>query len=488
MNTRDIIRTAVVKTNLHWPFSTLNRMPYYLAIKALTRSCKRFPEIKSVYLRHGLTEDNWVPALSDIDLTIITDSRLSIEEEFSFLSSFWKNYDRMKKLFPMLGEVEILNDEHIGSWTKFNIRGYESRNWKLIHGIETANSNYIVHSTRLAIDSLNHALWVYLDHFLRRFYLEEFPSFMALQEMQRLAFKALKYANYFHVHPLKHKLDGRVDNKTAMLCCVLEELEKGVRLFAPTFDQNGLRKNPREWQVGAEFSNISSPDQALDTRELEPFHEAIESIFFTYATSIVVLTSGLDASVTKGCIDMVNRILPKGGITPVIVNSRILDYMLRFYSPFLYTDLVRRNSVAYGKDLLPEIQPPGMHHFISQVLEQTATVLAFPQSRAVISPPNPSWFSEQQLDSILKRSLFIKMYLEKGVIKPSHNELLAECQSSYPDYYEKLKEIKGLNEEALSEEAFRLLRGITSDIHRSISTSDVVDNVFKIDEGECSNK
>lgn len=488
MNARDIVRTAVVRTNPYWPFSSLNKMPYYLAIKAFIRLCKRFPEIKSIYLRHGLTEENWIPALSDIDLTLIIDSRLTIEEEFSFLSSFWKNYDRMKKLFPILGEIEILNEEHIGSWTKFNIRGYESRNWKLIHGIETAKSNYVVNSTRLTIDSLNHALWVYLDFFLRRFYREEIPSFMVLQEMKRLALKVLRYANYLYVHDVNQKLNGWGGDKTDMLCCVLEELEKGIQRLVPAYNKKGLTKNLREWQYEVEHKNVPFQGKALDIKELEPFHEAIESIFLAHTTNIVVMKRGLDTSVIKGCTDMVRRIFAKEDSVLVIASSCIFEYMLRFYNPFLYTDLVRSNRVASGKDLLPDIQPPGMHNFVNKVLEQTATVLTFPQSHAVISLPNPAWFSERQLDSILKRSLFIKLYLEKGVIRPWHNELLAECQSSYPDYYEKLKEIKDLRDEVLSREAFRLLKGITNDIHRSISTLDSEDNLFKLDEGDCHDK
>lgn len=488
MKARDIVRTAVVKTNPYWPFSSLNKMPYYLAIKGLIRLCKKFPEIKSTYLRHGLTRENWIPGLSDVDLTLIIDSGLTLEEEFSFLSSFWKNYDTMKKVFPMLGDIEILNEEHIGSWTKFNIRGYESRNWRLIYGIETAKRNYDQNSTRLAIDSLNYALWIYLDHFLRRFYQEESPPFIMLQEMKRVAFKALKYANYADVHTVGHKLEGQAYDKTAMLCCVLEELKKGVGLFTAGYGQNGLRKSPREWQDAVEPRNVPLRHQVLDTRELEPFHEAVESIFLASAAKIVILKSGLDSSVMKGRMDLVSRLFAKAGSIPVIVSPSIFEYMLRFYNPFLYTSLVISNGLAYGKDLLPEIQPPGMYHFISKVLQQTANVLTFPQSRAVICLPNPTWFSEVQLESILKRSLFIKLYLEKGVIKRSYGELLAESQSCYPDYYERLKEITRLRQEALSREAFELLKGIASDIHSSVSTLDYVNNLFNIDEGGYSSQ
>jgi hypothetical protein len=83
MTLREAIRTAVVKTNPHWPFSTLNKLPYSLALKAFVQVCRQFSEVKSVYLRHGLTRDDWLPAVSDIDLTLIIESSLSIEAEFT---------------------------------------------------------------------------------------------------------------------------------------------------------------------------------------------------------------------------------------------------------------------------------------------------------------------------------------------------------------------------------------------------------------------
>jgi hypothetical protein len=78
MKVEDLVRILIVKTNPYLPFSTLNKMPYYIAIKAFVQLCKGFPEIKSIYLRHGVVEGNWVPGISDIDLTLVTDSKLTL--------------------------------------------------------------------------------------------------------------------------------------------------------------------------------------------------------------------------------------------------------------------------------------------------------------------------------------------------------------------------------------------------------------------------
>jgi hypothetical protein len=84
MEVKELVRFLIVKSNPYGPFSTLNKMPYYIAIKGFIQICKRFPEIKSIYLRHGLAEGNWVPGISDIDLTVVIDSDLTVEEEFDF--------------------------------------------------------------------------------------------------------------------------------------------------------------------------------------------------------------------------------------------------------------------------------------------------------------------------------------------------------------------------------------------------------------------
>src|SRR4029079_1715464 len=117
--------------------STLNKIPYSLAIKAFLQMAKKFPEIKSVYLRHGMLGKDWVPAISDVDLTLIIENGLKVEEEFAFLISFWSQFKRLKNVFPMLGEIDILHAKQFNAWVSVTIRGYEARNWVLLSGEHT---------------------------------------------------------------------------------------------------------------------------------------------------------------------------------------------------------------------------------------------------------------------------------------------------------------------------------------------------------------
>ncbi len=57
-----------------------------------------------------MSRKNWIPAVSDIDLTVIIDGSLTELQEYNFLKSFWKKFERLKKIFPMIGEVDIMNE------------------------------------------------------------------------------------------------------------------------------------------------------------------------------------------------------------------------------------------------------------------------------------------------------------------------------------------------------------------------------------------
>ena len=63
----ELIRIAVIRSSTLWPFSYINKIPYYLAIRLFIIINKNNKLIKGIYLRHGLTEANWIPGLSDID-------------------------------------------------------------------------------------------------------------------------------------------------------------------------------------------------------------------------------------------------------------------------------------------------------------------------------------------------------------------------------------------------------------------------------------
>ena len=172
-----LLRTVVLRTNSHWPFRQCNRIPYAAALHAFAWSFQRRREIRSVYVRHGRVEREWIPALSDIDLTVILQRSLSVEAEYEFLATFWRRFRRLKCVFPMLGEVEILNEGELAPWLAFSSCTPAGRHWSLLQGEEIAGLS-AAGSPHWRRRALSFALWIYMgilprsvsmpDSFLRR--------------------------------------------------------------------------------------------------------------------------------------------------------------------------------------------------------------------------------------------------------------------------------------------------------------------------------
>ncbi|MDD5505976.1 MAG: hypothetical protein PHR73_04395, partial [Candidatus Omnitrophica bacterium] len=84
----------------------------YKAVLSLYTGLLRFyPQIKRAYLRGSFAERNdWAPFLSDLDTTIVIKD-MNCAETFLFLKRFWRSSGWFKRVFPILGEIEILSEE-----------------------------------------------------------------------------------------------------------------------------------------------------------------------------------------------------------------------------------------------------------------------------------------------------------------------------------------------------------------------------------------
>ncbi len=114
MSLRDAVRIAVLRTNPYWPFSRLNRIPYAAAVAAVRRSWRDRSEIRGVYLRNSLADGGWIPGSSDIDLTVAIHAGIALDDEYRFLGEFWRDYDRLRRRYPMIGEVDLVDEREIG--------------------------------------------------------------------------------------------------------------------------------------------------------------------------------------------------------------------------------------------------------------------------------------------------------------------------------------------------------------------------------------
>ena len=311
--------------------------------------------------------------------------------------------------------------------------------------------------------------------------------------MQRLVFKILKHFNNYNTHNNDKTIDTvKLGSKAEMLCCIIKRFEEVAKDLSTPAIQTSSSNNDNTWLDDIDFYNVTFEHQTFELNELTDHSKAIESILLSYTKNFIVLKDGLDAGIMNDCLNSIRQVFAKQDINPIIVCSSTFKYMLLFYNPFIYTELIGKRSVPLGMDLLQDIKPPERYFFIKSLVEQTTNVLTFPQDQTLFSPINLNRFVENKLDGITNRFLFLKLYLEKGLVKPWYNECLAECRKHYPYYYKKISELKmcteNIGNRSLSQELFRLFKGMANDIHNSISTSNVLDNFFKIDQSEVVNR
>lgn len=439
---RAAVRAAVLWTNGVWPFSRLNRVAYRLALAAFVRTCRAEPDIASVYLRRGFAGDDWVPGLSDIDFTVILDERPTGAAEGD-LRRFWARYDRIKRLFPMLGDVDLFGAEEIDA-CRLTARGREAGDWKLVAGRDTIDRPKPRSADEEAIDGLNRGLLYYLTFFLNRFYEPVRPSAIRFAEMQRLGHRLVRDAH-----------GGRPDvadpcaaagrDAASLLRGVLVGLDSAVA---------GLRHvtadaaTPRTEVVGA-FERILEGD-------------AIDSVLAAYQTRVIVVKPDVDPAQLIRCLERIRGTFTGDAQPPVVVTARLLDYMVRFYDPFLYTHLRQYAEIVYGRDVVSPIAPPTDSAFANWLLDQVPTLILFSRSRSLLSGTDAAWYAGREVESAFERSLFVRMYLETGRIIPCHARLLASCRERYGASYERWRRVEDAARRGdvvmARQEAFGLLR------------------------------
>jgi hypothetical protein len=107
-----------------------------------------------------LWHDQWVPAMSDIDLQVIIRRGLKADQEYSFLEYSWKMFDQLRRFFPML-EVRILIEDELPVWLSYGTSGHPGLSPVVLRGTNAAPK--ASRSPLWRQVALSFVLWVYTD-------------------------------------------------------------------------------------------------------------------------------------------------------------------------------------------------------------------------------------------------------------------------------------------------------------------------------------
>lgn len=468
MNLKDAVRTAVIATNSYWPFSTINRYPYYVAINALTRLCSKQPQVKSVYLRSGLVERDWIPGLSDIDETVITDSAISSSEEFSFLRSFWRRFLDLKATFPMLGEVDVLNDRAIQSWARLGVPGYAVPRWRLLYGPHTAKPTYVSNCGRLARDCLNYALnylyWYSRGYFAQRFYEHPEPRYLLVQDLGRLAskiFRCLASAPAIELGDIGEP--AHWENEHEVCAAVVQAMERAT---AQILRREGTGET-HETAWGAQFAEYPAiPGRRIDVGGSAAWTDAVDSIIFDFSErAYVVLKDNIDAMNLAACAAGLKQAFRSSPNVVTIMSRSTFAYTVRYYQPYEYFDLMRHRKLAFGTDPLARIAPPCKTAYSEFLVSQAPHLLAYPQSLKMHVAANDSSIAAAEMASTFKRALLLLLYLEHGLVAPTQEVMLRECGRYYPEQVATLRALGVSRISIPSREQFDIFRRMADNIN-----------------------
>ena len=479
INAKDLLRIIILRTNTYFPFSFLYKKSYELGIKAFAKLCSNFPEIKSVYLRHPLLEGTWTPALSDIDLTVIMDKGISPEKEFNFLSSFWKKFYRLKKLFPMYGEIYLIRETDFELWQELEFEGANLQNWTLIGGTSVIRNENSKSSHQT--EAFNQAFSFYLNYFLDLFNHKGFSDNLVFLDLIRIKNKILKCLR--KSQNLKHPVNVRLLNSsipsTDLLCNIIEELEKSLAKSSMPSE-----KIDAVWKKEAEIKNNLLVNDETRMKMPTSLQDKIQCVYLNFSKKIfIILKDGLDQQTFINCIETIVKKFSSERKLPVILNINLFKYFLRQYEPFEYGHFMSYRTLAFGTDILSDIEPSDKSAVANHLKGKVAEILKFPFSQK-FSLSSGKWNNVEEFKHIFDVALMIKYYLEFGKANPLYQKFLDNSYEAYPELVKKIEDLrirsKQLPDNELHKDWFNLFKELADDIYQRV----IIDKNFRETPGE----
>jgi hypothetical protein len=126
---------------------------YRQAEAAAGRLTRANQSVVGIYTRNSYADGTWVPGISDIDLTVVFRNASAPD-----LDLFHERYDRLRTVFPMLGELELFEERHVTAWTARGYAGGRARHWRRVGG---GHRLQVCYRGNERLDRLRHAIAIY---------------------------------------------------------------------------------------------------------------------------------------------------------------------------------------------------------------------------------------------------------------------------------------------------------------------------------------
>lgn len=321
---------------------------YKAAADAVADLATRNREIAGIYARNSYALGTWEPGRSDIDLTVAWHHPTE-----DAIGRFYSAYAGLRKRFPMLGEIEMIDACHLGAWTRHGISGLHCKDWKTLAG-EKPQSHYRGDE---ALDRIRYAVSVYRYQFLKYFWQRPRDK----QTLQRAAAKLMKALGQA---PSKE----RDSNRLLALC--LSEISRAVEATRLPVDEPYV-----------DYGSLIG-DLPRSSRRLTGETSLGEGV-------LSVLTSSRESAARHVLVDPGVDFTEVIGAYPraVFWDRPTFHFYLCFVDPLEYF-LLLRERIFQGDDPLRELFALSRVALRDTVCHYTADMLTYPYQPQLISLSN----------------------------------------------------------------------------------------------------
>ena len=392
------IRKLVLATN-RWPlFATLNRIPYYLAVRSVTALCGQFPEIASLHVKGSFAHQHWTAGLSDIDLFVVVRSGLDMAAEFALLVELRREYKRRLWWFPMLGELEIVLEDHLATFSRNGFAGYDMRYWRLLHGARLPFAHETFDDQRLRVERMRHALRFFRHHFPQQ------SRSGSPETRQRLNQKVCRVLEVMDVTPVDWC--SPVDFMAQALN-VISEYQTGA--------QSGQPVDPAAIILQKDLNKLDRRDFPTELKGVMHYVEGIVGIFWDAASPFIVLRDGLEHEDIVAVMSAATTVFDK----PVVMNLGTFQAYLHWVEPLLYFGLLRSRILWGQGDPLAFIEPPSRETLTAATHRSASDAYIFSFSDSLLESVEHEKFRSMLLGWLVR----MLRYLEEGIIDLDYSTL-----------------------------------------------------------------
>jgi hypothetical protein len=407
---RAILQKIVLGVN-RLPFGTkLTRIPYGLALWAVTRLVKKHPAAIAVFARNSYALGTWVPGRSDIDLTLVLAAGSSLDDELATARGFRNAYAALQRWFPMLGEIEFISAAHLDAWSRYSITGYEARFWLPVFGDIPARSLHEGESAQLLLDRLNHAISIYVHQ------MSPVVQSASRSVLRRYTQKIMKYLDAPAEEYADHFFDEM--SRIELQVCVVQELCVRVGKLAPKIDNNPLNLESlfgRPLHAVVENATLPGYSPGLDNIDTE----TIGVLQSTNDPQIVyfVLEDEFKPGQLGSCIA---NAFEAGFGSPRVMPSELFLHYLRYVDPLECLGFLRKRTLLSGRDPLAAATLCSRAAFDRAMRDHSVFTLNFPYRSTLEQASDPEYRG-----LLLGWVALLARYFAEGVIEFDFDKILS---------------------------------------------------------------